>query len=1167
MSEEFTGERWIPGVEGDIQLEHLHRYRFAMQLVVGRRVLDIACGEGYGSDLLAVTASQVTGVDIDGGVVARAQRRYGRSNLSYVQGSCSAIPLPDDSVDVVVSFETIEHHDQHEEMMAEIRRVLVGDGLLIISSPDKHEYSDVPGTTNEFHVKELYRDEFVDLIGRYFANHVVVGQRLIYGSAILGEDPQLVETMDADDGERRFRGVARPIYLIALASDAEIPPYRTGIMETPLYRSGGYQDLDRRLFEANQSNSRLRDESVELHQRIEQAHEQLDERRRELQGARDELAALTESGRQLQVSLEHSRAEVLQLGAEMNRLREQRAEDLQILVSRLDRAGIQDGTDRRDVEQVEVVDPQAHAERLRLMAISRIDQLGAKAHWFKEAYDAVLQSWSWRLTSPVRAASNLGRALVRTPAKLPAMALGSARLAWQRLPMGAQARSRIHFQLRRRFPRFYYRLLGAPGTNTPMLASALRNASAPVSIAPAPDGSAERRFRPHDADAVLLDVSEDWDAYERILAFERALRDRRLDEVDVKPVPILDLRKRDLRDAAREIRLVRSERPKVSIIIPVFNQLRLTVECLTSVSQTLPEGLEYEVIIADDASADEDMTCLASIDGVRYECRDRNLGFLLNAASAAETAKGELLLFLNNDVQVRPGWLLPLLNAFDAADDVAAAGPKFVYPDGRLQEAGVAVRPDASSVMVGLFDDPDRPEYNRQRQVDYCSGACLLVRRDRFFEVGGFDVELAPAYCEDLALGLKLKNAGYRTVYCPDSVVVHHLSATTGAAGQDAKLRLIARNRQLVIDRWSGLLDRLNDVKVVAFYLPQFHPIPENDAWWGAGFTEWRNVTRARPNFEGHYQPRVPADLGYYDLRAVEVMEAQAELAKRFGVHGFCFYYYWFGGKRLLDMPLERMLATGRPDMPFCLCWANENWTRRWDGRERDLLIGQTYSAEDDNRVIEDLARYLDHPRYIRVDGKPFLLVYRVDQFPNFARTSERWRRRCRELGIGEIYIAAVESFTQAGAAVPPSEYGCDGVVEFPPHNFGVPTEPPGPVRPDFKGITYDYQAMIDLYLQRPGVPYPRFRGVMPGWDNTARRQTSSHIFVNNSPEAFQAWLEVVMRQAREQSHADERIVFVNAWNEWAEGTYLEPDTVYGYRWLESVWNAKQSDLLGRHEC
>ena len=347
-------------------------------------------------------------------------------------------------------------------------------------------------------------------------------------------------------------------------------------------------------------------------------------------------------------------------------------------------------------------------------------------------------------------------------------------------------------------------------------------------------------------------------------------------------------------------------------------------------------------------------------------------------------------------------------------------------------------------------------------------------------------------------------------------------------------------------------------VKLIAFYLPQFHPIPENDEWWGKGFTEWTNVTKAKPNYEGHYQPRLPADLGFYDLRVAEVMEQQAELARRYGIHGFCYHYYWFGGKRLLEMPIERLLETGKPDFPFCLSWANENWTRRWDGREHDILIAQQHSDADNREVICDLIRYFKHPNYIHINGKPLLMIYRVNLFPDIRRTVECWREACRQEGIGEIYLAMVGSFEHGHGAgcVDPALYGMEAIVEYPPHDVGVvPLETPGRLlNPDYTGRTLDYTEVARIY-QETGIPdhITKFRCLIPDWDNTARQQNRPLIMHNAGPEVYQAWLQTIIVQTQKRYSGDERLVFINAWNEWAEGAYLEPDRKYGFAYLAAT--------------
>ncbi|MES1202455.1 MAG: glycoside hydrolase family 99-like domain-containing protein [Pseudomonadota bacterium] len=343
--------------------------------------------------------------------------------------------------------------------------------------------------------------------------------------------------------------------------------------------------------------------------------------------------------------------------------------------------------------------------------------------------------------------------------------------------------------------------------------------------------------------------------------------------------------------------------------------------------------------------------------------------------------------------------------------------------------------------------------------------------------------------------------------------------------------------------------------RVIAFYLPQFHPIPENDAWWGDGFTEWTNVLKATPQFVGQHQPRLPDELGFYDLRNSAVQERQAELAKLYGIGGFCFYFYWFAGKRLLETPTQAWLNNKNIDFPYCLCWANENWSRRWDGYDAEILIAQDHSAEDDIAFIAHVAQYLRDPRYIRVDGKPLLLVYRPGLFPTARETAARWRQWCRDNGVGEIYLA----YTQSFESVDPAEYGFDAAIEFPPNNSSPinVTETIQRINPDWAGTAYDYPTFVArsaAYVRRA---YTYFRSVFPSWDNEARRIGRGTSYVGSTPALFRDWTRNAVRDAVEhQSDPDKRLVFVNAWNEWAEGAYLEPDRRYGYAWLQSVRDA-----------
>ncbi|MFC1798567.1 glycoside hydrolase family 99-like domain-containing protein [Thermodesulfobacteriota bacterium] len=350
---------------------------------------------------------------------------------------------------------------------------------------------------------------------------------------------------------------------------------------------------------------------------------------------------------------------------------------------------------------------------------------------------------------------------------------------------------------------------------------------------------------------------------------------------------------------------------------------------------------------------------------------------------------------------------------------------------------------------------------------------------------------------------------------------------------------------------------RPSTVKLIAFYFPQYHPFEENDRFWGRGFTEWTNTTKTAPMFEGHYQPRLPGELGFYDTRLKEVLNRQIELAKQYGIYGFCLHHYFFDKKPVMRAPFNLILSNQDLDIPFCLHWANEPWTVRWDGltTKTGMLLDQNHSEESDIAFFDDIAPVLNDPRYITVDSRPLLIIYRPGLFPNMKKTIERWRKCCHKLGLKDLYLALMH--TEFEGIVKPGKYGFDAAIEYPPHNLGVrPCNHDVQLYdPAFMGDIYDYEEAVQKSLNRRKPKHTMFRGVLTGWDCTPRR-ANPDIFINCKPSIYQDWLEGLCRYSEKNLAEKKRFVFINAWNEWAEGAYLEPDRKYGYGYLGATARA-----------
>jgi len=380
--------------------------------------------------------------------------------------------------------------------------------------------------------------------------------------------------------------------------------------------------------------------------------------------------------------------------------------------------------------------------------------------------------------------------------------------------------------------------------------------------------------------------------------------------------------------------------------------------------------------------------------------------------------------------------------------------------------------------------------------------------------------------------------------------------------------------------------------RLIAFYLPQYHPIPENDLWWGKGFTEWTNVTKARPLFPGHCQPDLPGDLGFYDLRVPEVRKLQSDLARSHGIEGFCYWHYWFGnGRRVLDRIFTEVLESGEPNFPFCLGWANETWTGVWHGLGDKILMKQEYPGEEDYIAhFQFLLRAFHDPRYIRVNGRPLLVIFRGDQLPNSAEVCALWRRLAQKNGLPGLHIATIVVKTEQAKALgydavrtsEPGTLGYDAAITSEPGTFSTLGTLQNPLSLQFRvrrkarrwlgksellpkqPRIYSYAECAEKYYQLPPLPSYVHPCVFPNWDNTPRSGVRGLVFADANPKLFEGVLRKTIADVADRPY-EERLIFVKSWNEWAEGNYLEPSVRFGHGYLEAARNeviAGKSELV-----
>ncbi len=744
----FTGERFIPGIEDvRLKIEHYQRYVSVQKLVRDKVILDAACGEGYGSEILSRTAAYVNGIDISEETVERARLKYGeRENLSFISGSIDRLPFEDGSIDVVVSFETIEHvgEELQDQFLKEIKRVLKPDGFVVMSTPNKAIYSDLFHYKNEFHVREFYRDEFVNFLGGEFSNIKLYNQYF--------EVASLIDAADGANGNVEYHkdNEAYPQegkYYIAVAGNVELPSL--SMASVFMNEKTEYQDMTSRILQ-------LQDEVDVRNKHLLELDGEIKEKNDYILKLQKEASEAEEKNIKTKELLETEIHENIELKNEKVAL-EQAKEVLEQEKAGLEqeKAGLEQEKAGLEQEKVELEQKRETAEIevvKRGEHIMKLDEELAALREYRIAAERELNSKAYRF----------GLKLRKMTAKF--------------FPKGSMRRSLISIIIKTvRQPKLAVRI--CKPSRLAKIFKVLKKEGI--------EGVFKHYWRAEEAEKALL--------------YPCANTNIKTDQSPEMP---------DLKDY-EELWFEKYKEPLVSIVIPVYNQFDYTYKCLKSILNNSGK-VSYEVIIADDNSNDLTMQMEERIHNIKKVRNKENLRFLLNCNNAAKYAKGKYVLFLNNDTQVQQNWLEPLVGLMEKDVSVGLVGSKLVYADGWLQEAGGIIWKDASAWNYGNRKQPEDAEYNYVKEVDYISGACIMIRKELWEKIGGFDERFAPAYYEDVDLAFEVRTHGYKVLYQPLSVVVHFEGVSNGTDISSGQKSYQAVNQAKFYEKWKDVLEKEN---------------------------------------------------------------------------------------------------------------------------------------------------------------------------------------------------------------------------------------------------------------------------------------------------------------------------------------------------------------------
>ena len=899
---QFTGERYLPNEQGRIRLEHMHRYAEVCSCLQGKKVLDIACGEGYGSALLAEVAQSVVGVDISQEAIDHASTTYVQENLHFIQGSATKLEFADASFDAIVSFETIEHLAEQEQMIAELTRVLRPDGILIMSSPNRPIYSEESGELNEFHVKELDLDEFNSLLSQHFENICFYGQRIQIGSIMnsLAESSSELRAW-SDSGQKlieQFPSIKDPVYFVAVCAktkEISLPTLSASVMypkEADLVKH--YIGFATWAKNSAHEIERLQGIIVDLQNQhtsfSEKVNHTLDIRYQEVVKLMSTLEARDQEVAKLTNTLEARNQEVAKLTNTLE-ARNQEAISTKINVSSKESEinELQIQLDVRDQEIINLVDsrlPDINENKIAILELKKV---------LLDSQQYIIQSQQSLEQLKIQFENQSIGILQKIKNKL------RSQLRRNRLNIGAEADGKAHLSLDQKpwlilfdanwyvnqyndvkesglNPLQHYWEFGMKeGRNPNAFFDALWYLDEILDVRtlglnplqhywefggiearnPSPRfNSGQYYLLNPDVKQANINPLEHYLLYGQEEGRKIHLVTDPLDEI--KQENIKEIKKflapyasffntiqsdeSYLKKVLSEIQFKQFEYPLVSIIIPIYGKWEYTLQCLYSLFINLPTQFGVEVIVVDDCSKDQSFSLLKKIQGIKLLRNDVNQGFIKSCNAGALVARGEFVCFLNNDTVIFPMWLEELVETFHNLPNTGLVGSKLIYPDGRLQEAGGIIWKDGSAWNFGNKQSINLPEFNYAREVDYCSGASIILQRDLFREFGGFDEHYLPLYCEDSDIALKVRNKGLRVIYQPLSKLIHFEGATSGTNLSEGPKAYQVINAKKLFDRWKGLLaqyqengqdvDRAKDrtSKYRVLVLDDQTPTPDKDA-------------------------------------------------------------------------------------------------------------------------------------------------------------------------------------------------------------------------------------------------------------------------------------------------------------------------------------------------